>query len=309
MTKEDEQTQTAERPTAPRAAKDRSRAYLTIIHGVNVGEMRAIDRPNIILGRGADADLRLSDDGVSREHAVVETLVTGFTVKDLGSRNGTLVNGERIAAVRQLEDGDQLQLGETVVKFSYHDAVDHQFHQLMIESAVRDSLTGTYNRKHFADRLESEFAYAARHKEPFSVIVVDIDHFKKVNDTHGHVVGDAVLRALAMRLLAGVRTEDVLCRCGGEEFAVLCRGTTPSRAMQLAERLRGSIADHVITHNNLSLHVSVSIGVAGLPDHPVASAMQLYGVADQALYAAKEGGRNLVKLGVFEPPPADTNNS
>ena len=146
-------------------------------------------------------------------------------LEDLGSTNGTFCNGIRVDR-RELVDGDKIMVGSTtILKFTYHDYLDEIFQRQMYESALRDGLTKVFNKKYFTDYLEKEFAFAARHGGPLALIFLDIDHFKKINDTHGHPAGDFVLAELSQMMATLLRTEDVLARFGGEEFAVICRGS------------------------------------------------------------------------------------
>jgi diguanylate cyclase (GGDEF)-like protein len=163
----------------------------------------------------------------------------------------------------------------------------------LYESSVRDPLTGAFNRRHFAERLEAELAYAKRHGAELSLLLLDIDYFKKINDQYGHLEGDRVLRELTRACNQELRTEDMLARYGGEEFAVLLRGVPPIGAARAAERLRTAIAEHVFV-GSPSLSVSVSIGCASLGrvDDPTAGG--LIHVADQRLYEAKQAGRGRV---------------
>src|SRR5581483_6850222 len=146
------------------------------------------------------------------------------TIEDLKSANGTVVNGEPVGATAALKDGDKIRLGSTtILKFTYHDHLDESFQQQMYDAALRDALTKAFNKKYFLDRLETELAYAKRHAAHLSLLMIDIDHFKQVNDTYGHLAGDFVLSRIARIALGTVRTEDVFARYGGEEFGVICR--------------------------------------------------------------------------------------
>ena len=145
----------------------------------------------------------------------------------------------RIRGTRPLNDGDKIQLGRTtILRFTYHDRLDESFQKQMFDSALRDGLTGAYNKRYFLDRLESELKFALRHRTPLSLLMLDLDHFKRVNDTHGHPVGDRVLKAFADTIHRSIRNEDVFARYGGEEFAIISRATPLARASVLGERLR-----------------------------------------------------------------------
>ena len=166
--------------------------------------------------------------------------------------------------------------------------------QQMYDAALRDGLTKCYNKKFFQDRLETEFAYAKRHKTMLSLVIFDVDHFKKVNDNFGHLAGDAVLVHLARITHAMVRTEDVAARYGGEEFAIICRGIPLLNAGVVGERLRAAVEAENFDFQGKRLPVTISAGVAALPEAQVATPTELVGAADSALYEAKRSGRNRV---------------
>jgi diguanylate cyclase (GGDEF)-like protein len=275
----------------------RNRAYLIVLAGSNVGEMYRVEEGETFLGRGQNATIRLNDDGISRKHARLFQVNGEVVIEDLKSSNGTLVNGVNVQALQALADGDKIRLGSTtILKFTYNDHLDESFQQQMYEAALRDGLTKAYNKKYFLDRLETEIAYARRHQASLSLLMFDVDHFKRVNDTHGHLAGDYVLAKLAKVASGTVRTEDVFARYGGEEFGVICRGVTLPNAGILAERIRSTIETTIFEHEGTKLPITVSIGVAGHPEAPVETASQLIAAADAALYEAKRGGRNRVLL-------------
>src|SRR5258708_6317614 len=175
------------------------------------------------LGRGDRTDVRIVDDGVSREHAAVAREGGKIVLLDLDSTNGTFCNGTRVPR-QELVDGDKISIGSsTILKFTYQDRVDEQYQKQLFESALRDGLTNTFNRRYFLDRLHGELRFAVRHGKPVALLFVDIDHFKKINDVHGHQAGDHVLAGVARVMMTTIRAEDVLSRYGGEEFAIICR--------------------------------------------------------------------------------------
>jgi diguanylate cyclase (GGDEF)-like protein len=273
---------------------DRDRAYLIVLHGSNVGEMYKIGEGETVIGRGNQADVRVVDEGISRMHARIVHEGTDLVVEDLDSKNGTFANGARIKRHR-LSDGDKIQVGETtILKFTYHDRLDESFQRQMYESALRDGLTKIFNKKYFIDRLEAEFAYAVRHRSSLSLVMFDIDHFKKVNDVHGHLAGDYVLSNLAAAIAQTIRQEDVFARYGGEEFAVICRGVDVLGAQTFADRLRNIVESITFSFQGKRLPVTVSVGVAGLPDAALREPIDLISASDAALYEAKRGGRNRV---------------
>lgn len=276
------------------AAVGRDRAYLVVLAGVSRGEMFKLDGPRSVIGRSPQAQIRLSDDGVSREHAAIALVGDTVVLDDLGSTNGTFCNGVRVAS-RELVDGDKIMIGSTtILKFTYHDQLDEAFQQQMYESALRDGLTKVFNRKHFNDLLTKEFAFASRHSAPLALLFVDLDFFKKVNDTHGHPAGDFVLSEVSGVLAGAIRAEDVLARFGGEEFCVLCRGTERAGAVELGERLRKEISERRYMYGGKIIPVTISVGIALMPDTSMTQPAALLAAADKALYEAKRAGRNRV---------------
>ncbi|MCX5746714.1 MAG: GGDEF domain-containing protein [Proteobacteria bacterium] len=271
----------------------KDRAYLIVIAGTQVGEMIPL-KSAAVLGRGLEADVRLIEAKMSRKHCRV-VIENGETfIEDLGSANGTYVNGARIAR-KKLSDGDKIQVGETtILKFTYNDRLEENFQQQMYDSALRDGLTKIFNKKYFLDRIRTEFAFTARHRTDLSLILFDIDHFKKINDTRGHLAGDKVLSGLAQHVQKLLRTEDVLARYGGEEFAILCRETNVSKAELLAERIRASTEALRIPFNDQPVPITISLGVAMIPDPRIVDVDGFIGATDEALYAAKHAGRNRV---------------
>jgi len=269
--------------------------YLIVIAGNAVGEVYQIRKDTVILGREPDCDISIRDIGVSRKHAKISKAPSGeIIIEDLGSRNGTFINGEQIAR-KLLQDGDRIQLGmTTILKFSLSDTLEESFQRRMYESAVRDGLTKVYNRQYFDERLDSEFSYAYRHGIPLSLIMTDLDHFKKINDTYGHPVGDVVLRVVAQTMTRTIRNEDMLSRYGGEEFVILARNTDSNAIIILAERIRASIQMQSIPVSTGTIRITVSAGCSTLENRNYGNPRQLVQAADEALYIAKKTGRNRV---------------
>ena len=291
MAERNEDTNVTELPS-PDPPSGRDRANLIVLSGLNVGEMFRLGNADVVIGRGQGSEIQVVDDGVSRRHAIVRNMADEIWIEDAGSRNGTFVNGERITR-RRLIDGDKVQIGAaTVLKFTYTDDIEEMFQRRMYESALRDPLTRAFNKRYFLDRLESEFRFARRHTVPLSLVLMDLDHFKSVNDRFGHVVGDQVLAAFARRIHDVIRNEDVFARYGGEEFAVLCRQIELDRAIAFAERLRRTVEAMEVPGSGL--RITMSVGVAALPQVEASESLALIAAADQALYAAKNSGRNRV---------------
>ncbi len=286
----------------PKIIQNRDRPSFIVLQGPTVGETFRIEGDEAFLGRGSNVTIRIQDDNMSRRHARVFKEAGELHIEDLESANGTLVNGQSIKR-HQLKDGDKVTLGGAVVlKFTYHDELDEQFQQKMYDAALRDGLTRIFNKRYYQERLTSEMAYSRRHGTPLSLILFDVDHFKKINDTRGHLAGDYVLTKLAQVALSAIRTEDVIARYGGEEFGVICRGITADRAIILAERLRSMIESTEFMFESTKISVTVSLGVASAPSATITKAEELTTAADGALYKSKHGGRNRVSVHTPEAP-------
>lgn len=282
---------------ALQAATRPDRATLIVLAGGVIGEVHALDLPVTLLGRGQEADVRIDDAGISRKHArIVREPDSRFYVEDLGSTNGTSVGETPVDGRQLLTDGDRIRLGKvSVLKFTVHDELERRFHKQMYESAVRDPLTGTFNRKYLLDRIRTELSYARRHAKSLSLLMLDIDHFKKVNDGLGHLAGDEALKALSALMQKQLRAEDVVARYGGEEFVLIARGIDEPSTLLLAERVRKAVEKMSIPLPPAAFKITVSIGVAFTPDGKAfATPEEIIAVADEKLYAAKEAGRNRV---------------
>lgn len=273
----------------------RDSCLLNMLEGPTPGAIQQVGE-EIVLGRGEDLPARIDDRGMSRRHARIFKLEGRFYVEDLGSTNGTRVNGVRVVGAHKLEDGDRIQLGEsTLLRATMVDAREAEAARKLYESAVRDSLTNVFNRGHFDERLQTEFAFAVRHHVPLTVLMLDIDHFKKVNDTYGHPAGDAVLAATATAIAGAIRTEDELARYGGEELVIIARGIDHAQSLLMGERIRATIEGLVITHDPHVIRVTASLGVATMDDTVrFAQPDELLSAADRAVYNAKNSGRNRV---------------
>lgn len=274
----------------------REHVTLSVLAGGSAGALYVLGTETISIGRDADNAVVLSDVGVSGHHARIVRKRGRFILEDLGSTNGTFVNGHPITTPTELSDGDRIDLGQaSVLGVRYQDAVELEAAQKLYESVVRDPLTGLYNRRHFQERLNAEWAYAVRHRASIALVMMDIDHFKRVNDTYGHLGGDEVLRVIGAAVTAQIRAEDIAARFGGEEFIVLSRGLDLAQAVAFAERLRRGIAATKPRFQSTTIPVTASFGVAVMPaDQPIADSAALVARADAALYRAKHEGRNRV---------------
>jgi diguanylate cyclase (GGDEF)-like protein len=271
-----------------------SQPSLTVLTGGAAGQLFKIPATSTI-GRVSSCEIRLEDDGISRNHARIRTEGDRVWLEDLGSRNGTYLNGQRITGTVELHDGDKIQFGRaTVLRFALQDALDESFLESLMSSALRDGLTKLYNKRYLMERLDSELKFAQRHESALSLLMVDLDHFKTINDSHGHLAGDALLVELAAALARAVRNEDVVARFGGEEIAIVLRATGIEPALHTADRLRRLVEHTTVDFHGQQLRTTCSIGVAGYPSSPYKDLEQLVAAADQALYRAKHAGRNRV---------------
>ena len=279
---------------APQRPRQGPSAYLVVIAGPSFGEMYKLKGDRSVLGRGDRTDIRVLDDGISREHAAIERDGGKMVLVDLASTNGTFCNGNRVKR-QDLTDGDKISIGSsTILKFTYQDQVDEHYQKQLFESALRDGLTATFNRRYFVDRLHTEIRFAVRHEKSLGLLFVDIDHFKKINDQHGHQAGDHVLAQVAREMTATLRAEDVLARYGGEEFAIICREIEREGVRALGERLRSAVAKKKIEHAGKVIPVTISVGAA--VGRKIEDPQSLIAAADAAMYEAKRAGRNRVHL-------------
>ncbi len=278
----------------PAAATQVDRAVLLRMDGVQAGQIVGLEHSPFTVGRHPTNLLRIDEDSISRFHARVVRTGDEYVVEDLGSRNGVFVAGKRVSRAK-LEHDSWLQFGPRVsFRFSLTDVREERLLRRLYESSTRDALTGAYNRLHFEERLRAEVAYAVRHRSPLSLLIIDLDHFKRVNDTYGHPAGDAVLKRASEACMRALRTEDVFARFGGEEFAIVLRGIEAKGAARLGERLRQAVCGEVVEHEGQSIKVTMSGGVATFAECTTPSAEDLVAIADRRLYVSKQRGRNQV---------------
>jgi two-component system, cell cycle response regulator len=287
-------------------AQKKNAAYLIVISArspATVGRMTKIEKGELVMGRSPDLGMQVDDDGISRRHCKVAQASNGhFQLVDLGSTNGTYLNGIKVN-VATLQDGDKIQIGaNTVVKFSIQDQLEEEYQRSIYESATRDGLTRIFNKKYFIDTLRKEFAYCLRHRVPLSLVMFDIDYFKKINDTFGHPAGDHVLQKVAARVSETVRQEDLFARYGGEEFALMLRESPADSSIRCAERCRRAVDGADFAFNGTPIKVTISLGVATLFDSDFAQPEELISAADKYLYRAKRGGRNRVDAADISGP-------
>ena len=208
--------------------------------GANMGRRFALNKAEQLVGRLEELDIPLEGEGLSRKHARIFRDEVGWYIEDLGSTNGTHVNDVKITR-QPLADGDLLRFGVAICKFLSGDNIEAAYHEEIYRLSIMDGLTGVHNKRYLLELLDRELASSARQQTPLSLIMIDIDHFKKINDTHGHLAGDAVLKELCHRLRPRIRATDLLARYGGEEFSVVLPATDRDGALQYAEVLRALV--------------------------------------------------------------------
>jgi len=259
------------------------------------GQLIALPAEKLRLGRSWEAEGHIEDDSVSRLHAEISADQGRYFITDLASVNGTFVDGERIASA-QLHDGSVVRLGARVsFRFSVMEEDEQRALSSLQDLGHCDPLTRLYNRRHLEQHLAAEFAFAERHSSSISLILLDLDRFKQVNDQYGHPVGDQVLERVAEQMTAQIRTEDMLARYGGEEFIIVLRQTSIGGAEVLAERIRRAVAETPIEiGEGRSISVTLSGGCASLACSVDSELGQMLELADRRLYQAKQQGRNCV---------------
>lgn len=275
------------------AGTQKAEPYLIQLSGRETGHNYNLAGRTVKIGRDATCEICIDDPHVSRVHCVIQHGDDGVPViKDLESTNGVFVNGNKVTE-HKLADGDKVLVGTRLYfRFSYQDAQDQNYQQSLFKAANNDALTNLYNKKYFVDVLPKEFSFARRTKEPLSLMMLDVDHFKKVNDTYGHLAGDLVLKTVGQLLSKHIRMENVTCRYGGEEFAVILRNCTSEIAFTIAERLRQAVEASTVQFRDQSIKVTISTGIATFKEENYATIEDLIHRADEYLYEAKRNGRN-----------------
>lgn len=271
----------------------RKNTYILFLKGSLLGILYTLENGTSVIGRSVDADISINDSGVSREHSEIKVKGEKAIIKDLGSTNGTFVNNKRITK-HVLQDGDRIQISSsTVFKFILSDESEKVFHDELYRMGVMDPVTNVYNKRYFTERLNQELSLAKRNKIELSLLMLDIDFFKKVNDTHGHQAGDFVLGKLSEILSIMTRNEDIVARYGGEEFAAILPGTSEEGAVICAERIRDKTAKTSLMFEGKEINITVSIGVATLSDnYSFKTNEEFIEAADKCLYYSKKNGRN-----------------
>ncbi|MBS0194806.1 MAG: GGDEF domain-containing protein [Proteobacteria bacterium] len=293
QTKDDPATNT-ERHTvvdATRQVSDAARPRLVVVSGMLLGLQVELGEQPILVGRSPDCGIALQHPSVSRNHCRVWHADDAFWIEDLGSTNHTYLNGLQVGRA-QLRDGDQISVGGNAIKFFLGASLEASYHSELIDLAIFDGLTGFFNRRHFCAVLDEELAKTGQ-GTPLSLLMLDLDHFKRINDEHGHPVGDQVLSTVARVVREGTPRGMPIGRLGGEEFAIMLTGPGADTAAALAETLRAAVEATPVEAVGQTLWTTVSIGIARTDagDWPRGRLLKL---ADDQLYRAKQEGRNRV---------------
>ena len=288
---------------------------LTVIQGseTDFGKTYSFTQDCIRIGRNqklemTEVNVALNDLKVSKIHCEISSIKTNeleqIVIKDLGSTNGTYVNGEMIRQ-RILTPGDKITIGETILRFSYNDEIEEEYHSRLFTFAATDALTGLYNRRYILNELENQHKIAKRNERTYSLVIIDIDDFKKVNDTFGHPAGDEFLKKFAYVINHSLREQDIPGRVGGEEFLIILPETSIDGAFHLADRIRERIQKTELIYEGNTIKTTISAGVSQFEFNTEFHA--LFRLADHALYKAKQSGKNLVVKAVpseYQEPEA-----
>ena len=270
-----------------------ARACLVLLIGPNIGRRYELTDGSSLVGRDETCDITLQESSVSRNHGEVLIQSEKSIVRDLGSTNGTYVN-DRLITSASLRDGDIIRFGRVIFKYLSGSNIENAYHQEIYRLTTTDPMTQVYNRRYFMETLAREFSRSRRYELPLSLVMIDLDHFKHVNDTYGHLAGDHVLKQVGKTLNQSLRHEDVLARYGGEEFSALLPQTDIDMAIQVSERLRSSIAEQSFSFDGLPIPVTISVGVSKMAENDDPTGQSLIKRADDYLLRAKSEGRNRV---------------
>lgn len=263
--------------------------------GPDMGRKYKLDAGVVNLGRDSSNQIVVNSDSVSRRHARLTIESGQRMITDLQSTNGTYINNMPILS-HFLKNGDQLKIGETIFKYLVGSDVESAYHEEIYTMTIKDGLTEIYNKRYFEEALERELSRAQRHQRELSMLIFDIDFFKKVNDTFGHLAGDYVLRDLASVISKRSRHEEVFARYGGEEFVVLLPESNSAEAVTLGEQLRRIVEEHKFVFEGEEIPVTVSIGVMTTGGRDKLTSADFIKAADEQLYIAKSEGRNCVRF-------------
>jgi two-component system cell cycle response regulator len=281
-------------PERPVSITNRSACLVHIYPtGQGMGNRYALGDLPLVLGRGSDCEIRINDHSVSRRHARIQPGADGYYAVDLQSTNGTYVN-DVPASMYKLKDGDYLRVGNCIYRFLMGGNVEAEYHEEIYRLTIIDALTDIHNKRYFLEFLDRELARSSRYERPLSLVMIDIDKFRAINEEMGHLGGDFTLRELAARIKGNIRKEELFARYGGEEFAVVLPETPLEGAIVLADRLVKVISQQPFQYEDKPIHVTISAGVTTTIGEKNITPADLIRRADDKLYQAKKDGRNRV---------------
>ncbi len=281
-------------PERPVSITNRSACLVHIYPtGPGMGNRYPLGDSPLVLGRGSDCEIRINDHSVSRRHARIQPGADGYYAVDLQSTNGTYVN-DVPASMYKLKDGDYLRVGNCIYRFLMGGNVESEYHEEIYRLTIVDALTDIHNKRYFLEFLDRELARSSRYERPLSLVMMDIDKFKSINEEMGHLGGDFTLRELAARIKGNIRKEELFARYGGEEFAVVLPETPNEGALILADRLVKVISQQAFQYEDKQFTVTISAGVTTTVGEKAITPADLIRRADEKLYQAKNAGRNRV---------------
>lgn len=269
-------------------------ACLVVIYGPELGRRFTLSAANgaMSIGRDAQSNIVLDVPDVSRRHAEVRLIRDRWFVNDLLSTNGTELNSRRIEGETLLTNGDLLNVGGVIFKYIAGGNLESLFHEEVYRLTVFDGLTRLHNKRYFEEFLQREITRAAKHQRPLTLAMIDLDRFKKVNDSMGHLAGDHLLSAIAAVLASNVGEDELVARYGGEEFALVLPESDLAASRARCEQIRKIIADESFFVAGELVRATVSVGLAQFRSDMTPD--QVIRAADEQLYIAKKRGRNRV---------------
>jgi len=283
--------------TVPKRPVSSTNRQACLVHiyptGPGMGSRYMLGDTAIVVGRDHDCDLSITDQSVSRHHARIQPGIDGYYVVDLQRTNGTFVN-DKPASMYKLKDGDYLRVGNWIFRYLTGGNVEAEYHEEIYRLTIIDALTGIHNKRYLLEFLDRELARSARYHRPLSLVMLDIDRFKLINDELGHLAGDFTLRELVSLVKEAIRKEELFARYGGEEFIVVLPETNREGALQMAERLRQLVEGHNFKYEERHYKITISLGLVATEGEETLTPNDLIKQADEKLYQAKHEGRNRV---------------
>jgi two-component system cell cycle response regulator len=295
VSENDEKTRVTQVAQAPPPEQGTGNDCVVVIYAAEaglLGKRYVLEKSPVRIGRGADNQIVLEGDSVSRRHCHFDRRQGTWHIVDDGSTNGTFLNEEQVKGSGQLNNGDRVKVGPTILKYLSGLDAEAKYHEEIYRMTIVDGLTQIHNKRYLFEALDKELIRARRYDRQLSLLIFDIDYFKNINDQYGHLAGDHVLRELARIVQERIRRDEVFARYGGEEFVIVLPETPLAGGVALAENLRGRVETHPFSVQGERIPVTISVGCAMLSEEK--SAADLIQRADDKLYEAKRGGRNRV---------------